>query len=153
MLVRTTGPTSSAAALGLALALAGCGAATPEESTTASRSPESTRSAAPPSAGPTPSAEPETVDLSAEIGALEDQFAARVGVSVVDTGTGTTVEHRADERFGFASTIKLFAAAALLRDVPPGTWSWSGSADPQASRQPSRTWATRPRRSPTSSRV
>jgi beta-lactamase class A len=45
---------------------------------------------------------------------LEQDFGARLGVFAVDTGTGRTVEHRADERFAFASTYKALAAAAVL---------------------------------------
>ncbi|RIJ51686.1 class A beta-lactamase [Clavibacter lycopersici] len=69
------------------------------------------------------------VDVSAELQALEGEFDARVGVSVLDTGTGDSVAYRSDERFGYASTLKLFAAAELLHDVPAdqrdeiATWS------------------------------
>ncbi|MFG3691577.1 class A beta-lactamase [Micromonospora sp. NPDC047740] len=45
---------------------------------------------------------------------LEAEFDARLGVYAIDTGTGRTVEHRADERFGYASTFKALAAAAML---------------------------------------
>lgn len=51
---------------------------------------------------------------------LETQFDARVGVYAVDTGSGDECAYRADERFGFASTYKALAAAALLRDLPAG---------------------------------
>lgn len=94
---------AAGAALALLLALAGC-STTPD---TAAPSPEpSTKTGA------------AQVDVSAELRDLETEFAARVGVSALDTGTGSTVEYRATERFGFASTLKLFAAAALLRGVP-----------------------------------
>ncbi|MFF3553718.1 class A beta-lactamase [Streptomyces tsukubensis] len=46
---------------------------------------------------------------------LEKEFAARLGVFAVDTGTGRTVLHRPDERFAYASTCKAFIAAAMLR--------------------------------------
>lgn len=59
------------------------------------------------------------VDVSAELVALEDQFDARVGVFGLDTGTGATVEYRADERFAFASTIKALLAGVALDSVPP----------------------------------
>ena len=69
-----------------------------------------------------PSATAATVDVSADVAddlaALEAEFDARVGVSVVDTETGATASHRADERFGYASSIKALAAAQLLHDVP-----------------------------------
>lgn len=45
---------------------------------------------------------------------LEREFGARLGVYAVDTGSGRTVEHRADERFAYASTFKALAAAAVL---------------------------------------
>jgi beta-lactamase class A len=45
---------------------------------------------------------------------LEQQFGARLGVYAVDTGTGRTVEYRADDRFAYASTWKALAAAEVL---------------------------------------
>ena len=45
---------------------------------------------------------------------LEEEFGARLGVFALDTGSGRTLEHRADERFAFASTYKALAAAAVL---------------------------------------
>ncbi|MFE7455191.1 class A beta-lactamase, partial [Streptomyces griseus] len=47
--------------------------------------------------------------------ALEREYAARLGVHAVDTGTGTTVAHRDGERFAYASTFKALAAGAVLR--------------------------------------
>ncbi|MFK0148494.1 class A beta-lactamase [Streptomyces griseus] len=47
--------------------------------------------------------------------ALEKEYAARLGVYAVDTGTGTTVAHRDGERFAYASTFKALAAGAVLR--------------------------------------
>lgn len=48
-------------------------------------------------------------------------YDARLGVYAVDTGTGTgaAVEHRADERFAYASTFKALAAAAVLDQTTP----------------------------------
>jgi beta-lactamase class A len=54
--------------------------------------------------------------LAGELARLEDDYAARLGVYAVDTGTGETVEYRADERFAYASTHKVFSAAAVLQD-------------------------------------
>lgn len=70
---------------------------------------------APPASAPTtsPSAAASTVS-EPRFDALEQQFGARLGVFAVDTGSGRTVEHRADERFAFASTYKALAAAAVL---------------------------------------
>lgn len=45
---------------------------------------------------------------------LEAEFDARLGVVAVDTGSGRAVEHRADERFAYASTIKALLAGAVL---------------------------------------
>lgn len=60
------------------------------------------------------SAAPITVDFAP----LEREFDARLGVYAVDTGTGHTVTHRADERFAYASTFKALAAAAVLAATP-----------------------------------
>ncbi|AGZ41231.1 beta-lactamase [Actinoplanes friuliensis DSM 7358] len=49
---------------------------------------------------------------------LERRFDARLGVHAVDTGTGRTVGHRADEPFAHASTFKALLAAVLLRRLP-----------------------------------
>ena len=45
---------------------------------------------------------------------LEATFDARLGVVAVDTGSGRRVEHRADERFAYASTFKALLAGAVL---------------------------------------
>ncbi len=52
------------------------------------------------------------------LAALEQRYDATVGVVATDTGTGATVSYRADRRFGYASTVKVLAAAAFLRAVP-----------------------------------
>ncbi|MFI0717692.1 class A beta-lactamase [Streptomyces sp. NPDC021224] len=51
--------------------------------------------------------------------ALEDRYGARVGLFLLDTGTGRTVTYRPDRRFAACSTLKVLAAAALLQQ--PGT--------------------------------
>jgi beta-lactamase class A len=51
---------------------------------------------------------------------IEAREAGRLGVFARDTGTGATIEHRADERFPMCSTFKLLAAAALLKRVDEG---------------------------------
>ncbi|WP_432853627.1 class A beta-lactamase [Amycolatopsis sp. CA-161197] len=81
------------------VALAGCGA--PQ--------------ALPPAAPPVTSASP-TVSNQA-FADLERSFGARLGVYVVDTGSGREVAYRADERFAYASTHKVFSAAAVLQKV------------------------------------
>ncbi|WAP51522.1 class A beta-lactamase [Arthrobacter sp. ATA002] len=45
---------------------------------------------------------------------LEERHAATLGVYAIDTGSGHTVEYRANERFGYTSTIKALSAAAVL---------------------------------------
>ncbi|GAA4158147.1 class A beta-lactamase BlaC [Phytohabitans flavus] len=49
---------------------------------------------------------------------LERRFDARLGVYALATGTGTSIAHRADERFAFCSTFKGLAAAAVLHRNP-----------------------------------
>lgn len=51
---------------------------------------------------------------------LEAGVGARLGVSIVDTGTGGAWGYRADERFALCSTFKLLAAAAILKRVDQG---------------------------------
>jgi len=61
--------------------------------------------------------------VTGELGRLEAEFDARLGVYAVDTGSGRLVEHRADERFAFASTFKALAAGALLARASPAELS------------------------------
>jgi beta-lactamase class A len=51
---------------------------------------------------------------------IEAREGGRLGVFVRDTGTGSTLEQRADERFPMCSTFKLLAAAAALKRVDEG---------------------------------
>ena len=51
---------------------------------------------------------------------IEAREGGRLGVFVRVTGTGATIEHRADERFPMCSTFKLLAAAATLKRVDEG---------------------------------
>ncbi len=75
-----------------------------------------------PTSTPTPSATAAALATAAQrrFAALEAEHAARVGVYAVDTGTGTHIAYRADERFGYASTYKALAAAAVVADPPAG---------------------------------
>ena len=57
--------------------------------------------------------------MAGDLAALEARFHARLGVFAVDTGSGATIENRADERFAYASTIKALAAGALLAQTSP----------------------------------
>lgn len=65
-----------------------------------------------------PTATPTSMDLSSQLQQLESEHAARIGVSAFDTGTGQTIAYRADERFGYASTLKAFVAAGFLSEIP-----------------------------------
>jgi beta-lactamase class A len=72
-------------------------------------------SADPPAGEAAPS--PPVVDVPSvdpDFEKLEDEFDARLGVHAHDTGTGVTVEYRDEERFAYASTIKVLAATVLL---------------------------------------
>lgn len=59
-------------------------------------------------------------DVGRAFAALEQEYAARLGVYAVDTGTGRTVAHRDGERFAYASTFKALAAGAVLREYGLG---------------------------------
>ncbi|QLQ35355.1 class A beta-lactamase [Micromonospora robiginosa] len=56
-------------------------------------------------------------DRDREFRQLEERFDARLGVYAIDTGTGRTVQYRADERFAYASTFKALAAAEVLDET------------------------------------
>ncbi|PKV96046.1 beta-lactamase class A [Amycolatopsis echigonensis] len=49
-----------------------------------------------------------------DFAALEKAFDARLGVDAIDTGDGREVAYHADDRFAYASTHKVFNAAAIL---------------------------------------
>lgn len=52
---------------------------------------------------------------------LESTHGVRLGVSMIDTGSGQTIDHRADERFPIASMFKGIACGALLQAHPLDT--------------------------------
>ncbi|MFE5860948.1 class A beta-lactamase [Streptomyces virginiae] len=54
---------------------------------------------------------------AAGLRALEREYGARLGVYALDTASGRTVVHRADELFPMCSVFKTLAAAAVLRDL------------------------------------
>ncbi|WP_370444818.1 class A beta-lactamase [Amycolatopsis sp. CA-128772] len=67
---------------------------------------------------PAPLPAPSTKAITApqpDFAPLERDFDARLGVYALDTGSGRELTHRADERFGYASTHKVFSAAAVLQ--------------------------------------
>lgn len=51
---------------------------------------------------------------------LEKRHGGRLGVMVLDTGTGAQFGHRSEERFAMCSTFKFLAAAAILKRVDDG---------------------------------
>lgn len=59
-------------------------------------------------------------DLAGALAALEKRIDARLGVSILDTGTGRSWGHRADERFPLCSTFKALACGAVLARVDEG---------------------------------
>ncbi|WP_370453373.1 class A beta-lactamase [Geodermatophilus marinus] len=72
-----------------------------------------TASTAPPSSAP--------AEALAEhaLAGLEARFDARLGVYAVDTRSGRSIAHRAYERFAYASTVKVLAAAVVLDRTTP----------------------------------
>jgi beta-lactamase class A len=64
-----------------------------------------------------PARPPAERDLFREI---EAEIGGRVGAFALDTASGATLAHRADERFALASTFKWLLSAALLARVDSG---------------------------------
>lgn len=58
--------------------------------------------------------------VTARLKALERESGGRLGVSVLDTGSGARWGYRAGERFPMCSTFKLLAAALVLHRVDKG---------------------------------
>ena len=58
--------------------------------------------------------------LGAAIAALEKRSGGRLGVALVDTGSGRRFAHRGDERFPLCSTFKFLLAADLLARADRG---------------------------------
>ncbi|MBS0380973.1 MAG: class A beta-lactamase [Proteobacteria bacterium] len=57
---------------------------------------------------------------SARLAALERQHGGRLGVAILDTGSGKGAAYRTDERFQMCSTFKWLLAAAVLKRVDDG---------------------------------
>lgn len=97
------------------LAAVGCsGAAEPGDAAGAALPPGSTGTAGTSTAAAACASDDALV---ARLERLEKDADALVGVYAVDTDTGETLAHRADERFAFASTIKALAAAVVLDEL------------------------------------
>lgn len=110
----TRGLRAVAGAVGVALLLVACGApADPPPADPTAPAPSTSAPADPP---------PTSADRAASVVdglvALERSSGAHVGVYAVDTGSGDVVTYRADERFGYASTLKALAVGELLRGQP-----------------------------------
>jgi beta-lactamase class A len=58
--------------------------------------------------------------LAHDLARLEAESGGRLGVAFLDTSSGASSGHRADERFPMCSTFKLLAAAAVLSRVDAG---------------------------------
>ncbi|MDR7335752.1 class A beta-lactamase [Roseateles asaccharophilus] len=69
-----------------------------------------------------------TMDLAA----LERRVQGRLGFFAIDTGSGRTLAHRADERFAMASTFKSLLAARVAHGVDNGRWGWNDEVAIQA---------------------
>jgi beta-lactamase class A len=60
-------------------------------------------------------------DVAAKLAVLEQATGGRLGVAVLETGSGSQILYRADERFPMCSTFKLLASAAVLARVDAGS--------------------------------
>lgn len=65
--------------------------------------------------------------LRATVARIEEQLGARVGLSLVDTGSGWSWSHREDELFLMNSTVKVPVCGAILARSDAGTLSLSDS--------------------------
>ncbi|WP_200930953.1 class A beta-lactamase [Rathayibacter sp. Leaf299] len=112
-------------ALVLVLALAACAPDPGVAGAGASGAPAASASATLPPDAP----EIDAAAIDAALAADEAEYDARIGLVAVDTEDERTLEHRADERFRSASSIKALAAGALLARTEPAdlervvTWS------------------------------
>ncbi|MDM0071263.1 class A beta-lactamase [Variovorax sp. J31P207] len=59
-------------------------------------------------------------ELQRQLADIEKTSGGRLGVCILDTGSGLRAGHRADERFPMCSTFKFLAAAAVLSRVDQG---------------------------------
>lgn len=73
-----------------------------------------------PGAGLTAASARLTSGISRSMAALEARSGGRLGMAVLDTKTGATFGHRADERFALCSTFKALVAGLVLARVDQG---------------------------------
>src|SRR5262245_24864657 len=69
---------------------------------------------------PAAAAEGGPAALGETLAKIEAESGGRLGVAVLDTGSGALTGHRTDERFPMCSTFKALAAAAILARVDAG---------------------------------
>jgi beta-lactamase class A len=62
---------------------------------------------------------------SPDFAALERRVQGRLGFFAIDTASGRTLAHRADERFAIASTFKILLGARVAQGVEAGRWGWN----------------------------
>lgn len=67
-----------------------------------------------PSAAGSTAAQSQTRERDEDFAALEQEFDARLGVYLIDTGSNSSLAYRADERFAYASTLKALLAGVVL---------------------------------------
>jgi beta-lactamase class A len=67
-----------------------------------------------------PTAREPQQDANAELARIEASVGGRVGVFALDTASGRTLAHRADERFAMCSTFKWTLAAAVFARIDRG---------------------------------
>ena len=67
-----------------------------------------------------PGAAPDDAAALGRLAALERTHGGRLGVAVLEAGSGRRLLHRADERFPMCSTFKFLAAAQVLQRVDRG---------------------------------
>ena len=65
----------------------------------------------------------DTPSIASRLAAIEARTGGRLGVAVLDTGSGRRIEYRAHERFAMCSTFKLLLAGAVLVRVDAGNES------------------------------
>jgi beta-lactamase class A len=61
--------------------------------------------------------------LRAAVAKAEADAGGRLGLAVLDSGSGARFQHRADELFPLCSTFKLLLAARLLHGADNGAWA------------------------------
>jgi beta-lactamase class A len=83
--------------------------------------------------------------LLKEMRRLEQASGGRLGVAVIETGTGNRFSYRGDERFPMCSTMKMLLAAAVLRRVDEGKEHLSRRVRVSASDIVSHSPVTKPR--------